>query len=334
MKSRTSRGFTLIELLVVIAIIALLISILLPAIGKMRIVAWKIKSLSNIRSICFAAATYQEAYQGWLPLFPPKTGRGMLPEFIPNSSPMQRNALNGYCTWTFAGKNPRGQNSAGVQTWPTYFGGIFDIEAADRPLNAYLTNQPFNAPDAPQLMAANAPEREKAVMPVMHDPSDKLGHQWGGGGNPPMGGWPNPNALDPATGQVSCYDDVGTSYQFNVKWHDQLVGDPTGPAPGQQFGTGGMLNYYLGLRRLRAADSFNPSKFAWLHDEYADIIVYNTSATYQIKNGYGDYNRSVMGFMDGHAGYIRVRSGNLQTPPFDNSFLNDDYQFIFPWLRR
>jgi len=52
------RGFTLIELLVVIAIIALLISILLPALGKTRIESQRSVSLSNLRSNTEVMALY------------------------------------------------------------------------------------------------------------------------------------------------------------------------------------------------------------------------------------------------------------------------------------
>src|SRR5262245_30862332 len=58
----SSRAFTIIELLVVVSIIALLVGILLPAIGKAREQANLTKSQANIKQIGTALATYAAEY--------------------------------------------------------------------------------------------------------------------------------------------------------------------------------------------------------------------------------------------------------------------------------
>ncbi len=70
-------GFTLIELLVVISIIAILVSILLPALAKARELANRAVCMANVRGIIQAMITYSQSNNGTFPattIAPPGTG--------------------------------------------------------------------------------------------------------------------------------------------------------------------------------------------------------------------------------------------------------------------
>jgi len=303
LKGTQRRGFTLIELLVVIAIIALLISMLLPSLAKARKNARKLVSMNNIRQLNTGSSAYRDDNKGFMPVTY-TCWRGFTAPNPPNSSFAPFNIP--WCTWQFGGKNTN-------KWWKTNFlNGIYDVEAADRPLNPYVHPEiKWEAPtydkNSPQggQMPAIFPDRETAQAPAFKDPGDTVTYQRQ---------WPAP------TSGISSYDDVGTSYHYNVKWYEQLE-KYTGTA-------NGINTFNVGTRSIQLADSYNSSRFVWVHDQTADIVCNNTDKGFRVKNGYDDYNKSVMGFMDGSGKYLTVIPGGKN---YKLSYINDDYSLLFEW---
>src|SRR5438552_13845244 len=64
--SSPRRAFTLIELLVVIGIIALLISMLMPALRGARLAATSVQCKSNLKNIGNLLIIYANNNQGWI----------------------------------------------------------------------------------------------------------------------------------------------------------------------------------------------------------------------------------------------------------------------------
>jgi prepilin-type N-terminal cleavage/methylation domain-containing protein/prepilin-type processing-associated H-X9-DG protein len=89
---KKNHGFTLIELLVVISIIALLISILLPALGAAREQANFISCATRLRQLSMISFVYAEDFDGLLPML---------------SDPNQSNAPWGRFMCSYIVKNPK-----------------------------------------------------------------------------------------------------------------------------------------------------------------------------------------------------------------------------------
>lgn len=64
---RLARAFTLIELLVVVAVIAILIGILLPALGRARAAGFQLQDSNNIRQFVLGMSAYAAGNDQWIP---------------------------------------------------------------------------------------------------------------------------------------------------------------------------------------------------------------------------------------------------------------------------
>jgi type II secretory pathway pseudopilin PulG len=293
--------------LVVIAIIALLISILLPALSKARNSSRLAISLSNMRQINIAAAAYRFDKKDQIPMRGDSYAAGQ---------------LNAWSTWSYGGKNSN-------VYWQTAVGGLFDNPAFSRFLNPY--NYPEYTFEQPAGYVNNGPsnlwnynpghptqnDRDAIQMPIYKSPGDRMSIQ---GSDGHAYGDPNPNR--------SSYDDVGTSYHFNIRWWDP-PSDISSIANWRQ-------RFDEGVRRTRLSSEFDPtSKYIWIHDQISDVV----SNFGDTMGEFGDKNKSVHAYLDGHCQYNKLTARYLyddvgpnagSTGPTGHAIGRYTYIFVLP----
>jgi len=301
---RRLAGFTLIELLVVIAIIALLIGILLPALGRARTAGQLAVSLSNNRQISLATEQYRSDNDGFMPWYQLAS-----PQWI------------GFCPWAYGGNHPSGE-------WRNQFSNLFNVSAHERPLNKYIYADFDWDPEAagligPQTVADPATgrtqvrwyprptSRDNLDLPVFRSPADKTEYVWlllRQNGSPVTLS-PEPNEFG-----ESSYRFNGTSYMTNLKWW-QLI---------RSLNADFSEAFRRGMSRFRTGADFNPSQFVTLTDEVGVPISWYGAQNNGggLENGFGDLNRSVMSFFDGHASYKQMEFGAFRTPEYNFVFYN------------
>jgi prepilin-type N-terminal cleavage/methylation domain-containing protein/prepilin-type processing-associated H-X9-DG protein len=123
-RTERRRGFTLVELLVVVAVIALLIGLLLPALGKARESGREIKCASNIRAVGTAAVMYTASTEVYpLAYVYPSTEQGFSWK-VADQKINSPNPGNGYMHWSqFLLEQENGALSHEAFQCPTVYNG-------------------------------------------------------------------------------------------------------------------------------------------------------------------------------------------------------------------
>lgn len=277
------RGFTLIELVLVAAICGVLAMLLLPAMKqRWNADAQKI-SINNVRQILAACAEYRLDHAGRVPMRGCAYSNGQI--------------TTGWDTWNFAGKNCD-------SWWLSGYGGAFDESAYSRFLNPYL--QANVAPIPPLYVNTTTPlgwtfndgmptlaQRQSFGVKVCRSPGDIATRQRN---------WP----LE--TPGISCYNDIGTSYHLNMVWWDQ-PGAPSG-----SFTTRYDAGTQAISRNPGALGGRAPSDFVWITDQVGTMVPSFFSGAFP--GEFGGDNMSVVGFLDGRAGYIPLVTSSLSGPGY------------------
>ncbi|PCI11363.1 hypothetical protein COB72_01260 [bacterium] len=158
---RQSAGFTLIELLVVIAIIALLIGILLPALGQANATAKKLRCLTQVRSMGAAFQMYADDNRDWYPV-------------IPATQPIRGVLTGQHSAGGVAGMFSLFQIGDGEGGYDQVGGSFSNIQGDTAYLGGFLTGAAryTNGEDTP-LMRGYLTSLE-----ILTCPSDKIDYYW------------------------------------------------------------------------------------------------------------------------------------------------------------
>jgi prepilin-type N-terminal cleavage/methylation domain-containing protein len=290
---RTRKGFTLIELLVVIAIIALLISILLPALSKARNSAQLAVSLSNNRQIMVGYDTFMTDKKGLLPY---------LPANGPGGPAMS--------SWCYGGMDTS-------DWWATRYSGWYDYPAIIRPLNPYLYPNIDFGPQPTDLYPRPV-NRQALDLSVYRSPGDKLTYQRN---------WPAP------TPGISSYQDVGTSYHANLTWFYYLFnqiqirpGETT-----TQYNLRVIKDISRRFTVARDLDSSKFVVIHdQIADVVANNELTPVQTRCRYPGEFGGINKSVMAFLDGHASYLEIIPGTGYQRP---TYSGPGYEFMWKFMR-
>jgi prepilin-type N-terminal cleavage/methylation domain-containing protein len=179
------------------------------------------------------------------------------------------------CSWSYGGKTSS-------EWWKTGFaGGSLYFPIQERPMNPYLLGGKveLDLKEGGQMI-------QRAEVPLLRCPSDRHSHQrdWQGGGE---------------SMTISSYDDIGTSYHFNLHALDQTNIDPWAPdGSGQNWVMlcRKMVHDTLG-GQVATLIFYMPDPMDFSYNEDIGVALHH-----EIGN-HGKSSKHSAGFLDGHADY-------------------------------
>jgi prepilin-type N-terminal cleavage/methylation domain-containing protein len=186
--------------------------------------------------------------------------------------------LIGICSWSYGGKTPS-------DYWRTSDSGVFYIPIEDRPFNTYLLSTAVQRDtwENNQLI-------KRTEVPVLQCPADH---------NTNMHGLSDPSQ---AHLDVSTYDDIGTSYHYNL---GALVGtniDPWGPAGAQ-----GENWKLIGRALVKECLAKHAATYVMFLEDPMDYALPRPDegknvGTLEMGN-HGRIGKNAVGYLDAHAEY-------------------------------